>query len=152
MKNNEKKIILILIIITAIVIGLTYLTKKTKTNENKETTNIVEEEFVSVSEDGTKYNISTKLKEEKNLEGLKIGNIRLTEKEGQCRLIADVTNTTSSDVKAFLIDIILYDKEGQKIATIQGMISPVKAGQTVQLNAGITENYANAYDFEIIKK
>ena len=30
--------------------------------------------------------------------------------------------------------------------------NPIKAGGKTQLNAGITEKYANAYDFKVVKK
>lgn len=150
-KSNKMLLILILIIVTIAVIAmLCFMAKKGK-EKQEENANQVVEEFVQVQEDGTKVNISNKLKEEKELDGLKIGNIQLTEKDGQLTLLANVTNTTSQDVDAFLIDIILYDKNGNEIDTILGLISPVKAGQAVQLKAGITEDYANAYDFKVVK-
>lgn len=153
MKIERKKIILILILILIIsaIIAVAVFTIKLKTKKiNK--TNTEKEEFVQVLGDGTKSNISNKLKEEKDLDGLKIRNIQLTEQNGQSVLLANVTNTTSKDVNVFLIDIIFYDKEGKEIATVPGIISSVKAGETIQLNAGITENCANAYNFKIIKK
>lgn len=153
MKSKEKKMLLILIIVAIIIIAIVWFaTRGKKENKEEVETNQIKEEFVQVQEDGTKVNISNKLKEEKELDGLKIGNIQLTEKEGQLTLIANVTNTTAKDVDAFLIDIILYDKEGKEIDTVLGFVSPVKAGQTVELNAGITEDYANAYDFKVVKK
>ena len=51
-----------------------------------------------------------------------------------------------------LINIILIDKTGKEIATIPGIVAPVKAGGIQQLNAGITEDYANAYDFKVEKR
>lgn len=152
MKSKEKKMLLILIIVAIAIIAIIWFITRKGKESNQEETNQVVEEFVQVQEDGTKVNISNKLKEEKELDGLKIGNIQLTEKDGQLRLLANVTNTTSKDVDAFFIDIILYDKNGNEIDTILGLVSPVKAGQTVELNAGITEDYANAYDFKVVKK
>lgn len=150
MKKNEKRMILILIIVSVLIIGVVYiLTRPKKSEEENEKP---KEEFVEVLEDGTKFNISNKLKEEKTIEGLKIGNIQLTEKNGQSVLLADVTNNTSKDSEVFLINIKLYDKTGKEIAIIPGIVSPVKAGETVQLNAGITEDYANAYDFTVEKR
>lgn len=156
MKKSEKKMILILVLVSIFIIGVIYVVTRPKKEENKNENNIeniVKEEFVKVQEDGTKVNISNKLKEEKDLDGLKIRNIRLTENNGQSTLLADVTNTTSTDVKdAFFVNITLLDKEGKEIDTILGIITPVKAGQTITLNAGIEENYANAYDFKVVKK
>ena len=152
MKSKEKKILLILIIVAIAIIAILWFIARGGKESKQEETNQVKEEFVQVQEDGTKVNISNKLKEEKELDGLKIGNIQLTEKDGQLTLLANVTNTTSQDVDAFFIDIILYDKDGNEIDTILGLVSPVKAGQTVELKAGITEDYANAYDFKVVKK
>lgn len=150
MKKKEKKMILILIIVSILIIGIIWLVTRPKKEEIVE--NEVVEEFVQVLDDGTKLNISSKLQEEKTINGLKIGNIQLTEKNGQLVLLADVTNPTEKDSEIFLIDIILYDKTGKEIATVPGIVSPIKAGGKTQLNAGITEKYANAYDFKVVKK
>ena len=150
MKKKEKKMILILIIVSILIIGVIWLVTRPK--KEKIVENEVVEEFVQVLDDGTKLNISSKLQEEKTINGLKIGNIQLTEKNGQLVLLADVTNPTEKDSEIFLIDIILYDKTGKEIATVPGIVSPIKAGGKTQLNAGITEKYANAYDFKVVKK
>ena len=150
MKKKEKKMILILIIVSILIIGVIWLVTRPKKEEIVE--NEVVEEFVQVLDDGTKLNTSSKLQEEKTINGLKIGNIQLTEKNGQLVLLADVTNPTEKDSEIFLIDIILYDKTGKEIATVPGIVSPIKAGGKTQLNAGITEKYANAYDFKVVKK
>ena len=152
MKNKEKKMLLILIIVSLAIIAILWFIARGEKENKTEQTNQVKEEFVQVKEDGTKVNVSNKLKEEKELDGLKIGNIRLTEKDGQLTLLANITNTTSKDVDAFFVNIILYDKEGKEIDKILGLVSPVKAGQIVELKAGITEDYANAYDFKVVKK
>ena len=150
MKKKEKKMILILIIVSILIIGIIWLVTRPK--KEKIVENEVVEEFVQVLDDGTKLNISSKLQEEKTINGLKIGNIQLTEKNGQLVLLADVTNPTEKDSEIFLIDIILYDKTGKEIATVPGIVSPIKAGGKTQLNAGITEKYAHAYDFKVVKK
>ena len=149
MKKKEKRMILIIVLVGALIIGGLLIWKNAAKNNNEEGPQQPKEEFVQVLEDGTKLNISNKLKEEKTIKGLKIGNIQLTEQNGQSVLLADVRNEGTQDVEMFLINIILVDKEGKEIATIPGIVSPVKAGATVQLNAGITEDYANAYDFKV---
>lgn len=159
MKLKEKKMIAILIVISVLVIGIIYVvTRKTDNKNNNENETIqneqsnVVEEFVQNLEDGTKLNTSTKLKETKDFNGLKIGNIQLTNKNEQSVLLADVKNETTKDTDVMLVDIYLYDKDGKEIVKMDGIISPVKAGETVQLNIGISFDYANAYDFKIVKK
>ena len=149
MKKSDIKILLVLAGVLAVALSI-FLYARPKKEEIVE--NEVVEEFVQVLDDGTKLNTSSKLQEEKTINGLKIGNIQLTEKNGQLVLLADVTNPTEKDSEIFLIDIILYDKTGKEIATVPGIVSPIKAGGKTQLNAGITEKYANAYDFKVVKK
>lgn len=158
MKTKEKKIIIILVSIV-LILGIAYLI--TKGNNTKNVNNNVEEikeesqnieKFVKIQEDGTKVNISSKLQEEKELEGLKIGDIRITEKEGQFLLLAKVRNTTNSDIEPFYINIELLNEKGDKIATVTGAISAIKAGNKAILSAAVTEDYANAYDFKVTRK
>jgi len=153
MKKKEKRMILILVLVGALTIGALLIWRNVASKNNVEgEQNKPKEEFVQVLEDGTKVNISNKLKEEKTINGLTIGNIQLTEQNGQSVLLADVSNKTAQDSEMFLINIILIDKTGKEIATIPGIVAPVKAGGTQQLNAGITEDYANAYDFRVEKR
>lgn len=153
MKKKEKKMILILVIITIVITGvLLFLTNKNKKNADEIKTNPNEEEFVQILEDGTKLNISTKMKEPKELEGLLIENIQLTNKEEKTELIADVKNNTQKDTEAILVNIIFYNKEGDEIATIGGRISPLKVGQTMQFSTTAMMDYSNAYNFKIERK
>ena len=155
MKKNEKKMILILILLSVLIIGVIYLCTRPNKKDIVENNikNEVKEEFVKVQDNGTKVNISNKLKEEKDLNGLKISNIELKEKDGQLRLLADISNKSKEDVKeAFYINIILIDKTGKEIDSIRALVTPIKVGETKKISAGITEDYANAYDFKVVKK
>ncbi len=151
MKKKEKRMIAILIIVAVIIIAIIYFaTRPSKEEQQKNTTeNATVEEFVQVLEDGTKLNTSSKLSEAKNINGLVISNIQLTELNGQCTLLADVVNNSSADTDILLINITLYDKQGNELAVVPGIISPIKVGESTQLNAGITTDYANAYDFKV---
>ena len=152
MKKKEKRMLLVLILISALIIGVIYFATRPKVNnEEVKEENKVVEEFVQVLEDGTKLNTSTKLGEMKEINGLKIGNIQLTNNGSKTELIADVTNGTQTDKKAMLIKVILYDKTGKEIATLAGRISPIKAGQTMQFSTSAMIDYANAYDFKIVE-
>ena len=155
MKKNEKRMILILLLILIIAI-IIFIVNKNKKEDNKEENinknNITTEEFVEVLEDGTKANTSKELKRPKEIEGLEITNIQLTEKEGQTVLLANVTNSTEKDTEVIGINIVILDKKGEEIAKIPGAIPPLKTRETKQLNIGITEDYANAYNFRVEKQ
>lgn len=148
MKKNEKRMILILLIILAIVI-IAVVVGKNKGNKENTDENQVKEEFVQVQEDGTKVNISSKLAETKTVGAYKIGNIQLTTKDNQSILLADVENVSSSATEMKMIEITLLDKEGNTLETVPGVVKQLQPGETAQLNAGITEDYANSYDFKV---
>ena len=126
MKKKEKRMLIILAIVAILIIGVIYFLTRPKQEENIPTENTVVEEFVDVLEDGTKLNTSTKLSEMKTFEGLKFGNIQLTEKGSKTELIADVVNESGKDIDTILFDIILYDKEGNEIIKLGGIISSIK--------------------------
>ena len=153
MKKNEKRMILILLVILIIAIIIFAVNKNKKENNNENTTeNNTVEELVQVLEDGTKLNTSEKLSETKMLDGLKFENMQLTNNDGQTVLLADVTNTTNTTTKLTLITVIVLDKNGNEIGKINGAISPLKPSEQMQFNAGTTLDYANAYDFKVMKK
>lgn len=153
MKKNEKRMILILLVILIIaVIAFVASRNKNKNQGEKTEENTVVEEFVEVLEDGTKLNISSKLAETKEFGSFKVGNIQLTMNSNQSVLLADIENKTSAATDVTLLDVILYDKEGNELETIPGIVGPLEPGEKTQLNAGITADYANAYDFKVVVK
>lgn len=153
MKDNEKRMILILVIIVAIIIIALLIWRNASNKEQpQEEQNTITEKYVDVLEDGTKLNKSNKLKETKKLDGLEISNIQLTYRNGIAVVLGDVKNTTNNDIGLTEIELTLYDEQNNVLEKIEGLISPVKAGETVQLNAGVSADYANAYDFSVVKK
>lgn len=156
MKKNEKKMILILVIVSIVIIGIIYLATRPSKNESESittkesTTNENVEEFVQVLGDGKKLNNSTKLNETKKVNGLEFSKIYLTEKDNSTDLIATVKNNTGKDItKMTFVKVTLWDKEGKNIATLDGAIAPIKAGEEKQFQLNSTLDYANAYDLKI---
>ncbi|MBO5478519.1 MAG: hypothetical protein J6A04_02235 [Clostridia bacterium] len=153
MKKKEKRMIAIIVIVGIIIVGgLLIWRNATNKSEPKQGENQVTEKYVDVLEDGTKLNKSNKLKEIKKVDGLEIGNIQLTYQNGMAVILGDVKNTTSNDIGLTVIELTLYDEKNNVIDKIEGFVSPVKAGETVQLNMGVSADYANAYDFKVVKK
>ena len=159
MKAKELMIVLLIIIVLLIVIIVAVNANKNKGNEENTQTpaiGVVEEnkveEFVEVQEDGSKVNKSEELKKTKTIDGLEISNIRLVENNNVSQVVADVKNPTSKTLGDFPIDIVVKDKAGKEITTIGAYIDKVEAGKTVQLHASATSDFANAYDFEIVKE
>ena len=150
MKKNEKRMILILLVVLVIAIIL-FVTSKNK-SENKVEENKVVEEFVQVLDDGTKLNVSSKLNQMKKFEELEFGNIQLTNSNNQSVLLADVKNTSSTATKMMLVNVTLYDKNGNELGTVGGIIPSIQPGESKQFNTSMQIDYANAYDFTITKK
>ena len=151
MKNKEKKMILILVAITAIAIIGLLIIKGSKDNKEEENT-APKEEFVNVLEDGTRLNTSSKLHETKKFEGMEISNFQLTEKGDVTLLLGTITNTSGAKQGGYPVDIKVVDKQQQEIATVAAYMPPLEAGQSAQLSTNATADFSNAYDFTINRK
>jgi regulatory protein YycI of two-component signal transduction system YycFG len=159
-KNLFLKIVLIVIIVGIIVFIIMNIVKSKKSkegvgqNQNGESQqveeNAVKEEFVQQTDDGMKVNVGSKITDDKEVNGLKFTNVQLTEKDNQSTLLADVENATGKELKDYTnLDITFLTKDGQEIVTIKGILTPLKSGEKTQLNAGLTQDVANAYDIRI---
>ena len=159
MKKGQKRMIIIVIIIGIIIVGGIVFIKNGRDETSQpyedqtetENQNQNQEKYVEVLEDGTKINTSNKLKETKMIEGLEVRNTQLINTEGVSRIRGTVVNTTGEDKELMSITLTLYDENGEELTSINGLISPVKSGESVQLNMGISADYSNAYDYTIEK-
>ena len=73
-------------------------------------------------------------------------------KEKEKRIIGILILVTVILVAIFTIDIILYNKNGQELATFKGVIGNVNIGEIVKLEASTTLNFANSYEFKVVIK
>lgn len=151
MKKEEKVGIGILICI--IILATVILIVKNNKNENVEKGNIIEKEkFVTILEDGTKLNISSKLHETKDFEGMEIMNLQLTENNNTTLLLGEITNTSPNVQGGYLVNIVIIDEQGNEMTTIEAYIKELNPGQSTQLSSKTTLDYANAYDISISRK
>ena len=158
MSNKEKRMIMILIGVLVIVILIIALVKgankeQIEGGENRGEEIVVnEEKYLTELEDGTKINISEELNSTKTYKGLEISNIQFTQKDGKSVMLADVKNTGSSTHEAEIVKIEILGENGEVITDINPVIGKVEAGETIQLNATITGDVANAKDIKIVEK
>ncbi len=157
MRKSEKTLILILIIITIIVTSIYFVLKnKNKTEDIQEnnSTQIQDQnkENISVLEDGTKLNISERMKEIKKVEGLEFSDIEITEKDNVTVILANVKNTTNETKKDYIVDIKVLDKNNSEITSLSGYIGEVKPNETIAFKTSATFDFADAYDIIISKK
>lgn len=160
MKKSEIKPLFILIVIAILIIGLMLIirsnnAKKSAQNEQSSEENTVEEKYVQVLNDGTKLNDSEKLNKDRSFEGqsdIELSNIQLTSKDGITNLLCDVKNNSSTPLKLQEVYVILRDENGNEIDRIPSILEDIQPGETKQFSTFVTADYANAYDFTMIKK
>lgn len=156
MKKKEKIMIGILVAITIVVIIVAIIinNKDRKQNkvEEKGSTTAQEETFVEVLEDGTKLNNSSKLHETKQIDGIELTSIQLTEKNNVTLLLGTITNTFNTTQGGYPVKVKIVDKQGNEKVTIEAFIEKLEPGESSQFSTNATLNYADAYDFMITKK
>lgn len=158
-KIKSKGAFLVCVVAVILIVVLLFVgANKNKNNptgnegNNPQANNSVTEEFVQKQENGEKVNISEQLKTTKTVAGLELTNIRLVENGGLSQLVADAKNTTSSTIEELDIVITAIDKNGNALAEFEASVYGVAPGKTTRLQAGITSDIANAYDFTVRKK
>ena len=157
MKKKEKKGILILIVVAVIIIIALVVMRYVKNNgeagsassEGSGTVQTDGEQYTTAYSDGSKMNTSSKLQETKTYGDFTISDIQLTTKDGISTILANVKNNGDQTTEETDITIIFVDEQGNTIASVPAIIQPMSEGSTSQLNASITQDIANAYDFRI---
>ena len=64
-------------------------------------------------------------------------------------LLADVTNNGTTRHEVEIVKITILGDNGEVITEIKPIIGEIEPGETIQLNASITADVANAKDFTI---
>ena len=152
--SKKKMLIVIAIIIVLVIIVVVSILMSNGVNNSNNMSNVTSnldkyEKYVQTLEDGSKINVSNKLLETKEYEGLEISNTSLEWKNGVTVLVADVINKGSTTKEQQKIYVVLEDKDKNEIANLSGIIDKVESGKKVQINITTTKDVANAYDFRI---
>lgn len=159
MSKKEKQVIGVLIgiavvaiIVVLIVSGKNKEDENIVNNETVENNTVEEEKYVEVLENGTKLNTSEKLKETKEIDGMEISNMQLTEEGNITKLLGTITNNSNTTKGNYEINIKLIDENGKELTTLVGYIGELEPGESTQLSTSTTFDYANTYDVEITKR
>lgn len=159
MSKKEKQVIgvligiaVIAIIVVLIASGKNKEDKNIVNNETVENNTVEEEKYVEVLENGTKLNTSEKLKETKEIDGMEISNMQLTEEGNITKLLGTITNKSNTTKGNYEINIKLIDENGKALTTLVGYIGELEPGESTQLSTSTTFDYANTYDVEITKR
>ena len=157
MRRNELKWILIIIGIMVIILLGVLIFRQGEKEEQKPQNNVSQEsqeptnteKYTEVLEDGTKLNVSEDFNTAKEYNGLEIGNIQYTQRNGVTVLLADVKNPGPSTHEREVVKITIVGENGEVITDTLGVIGEIKAGGSYQLNASFTADVSNAKDFRI---
>jgi len=145
-----KKLIIIGLVTIAIIVLMWVVIRGG--NNKPQPNNNVEEEYVYLLEDGTKLNVSSKLHETKQFDGMEISNFQLSTKNNVTQLLGTITNKSQTTKGGYPVNIKIVDKSGKTIITVAAYIGELKPGESTQLSTSATFDYANAYDFSISKR
>lgn len=152
MKAKEKRMILILVFITILVIIIGNSIKKNKKElENEEHKNTLIESLVQEDENGMKKSISSKIKEEKLLENLKVTDIEVIEKNGEATILANITNNTENRKEEFSFTIRLLNRSGEVIQEVGAYVGTILKGETRAIHASVNMDISEIYDMQFVK-
>ncbi len=155
-KNKNLIILIILIIMAVAIVGVLVWGLSDKGSNLPFESSIDEEsmltgnKYVKESIDGLKINTSDKIKETKNLNGIQININQLSSLNNYTTILGTIKNTTEQTIEEANIILTVYDDKGNELAkkNIGKAISTLEAGQEMELNISIIEDYANAYDLK----
>lgn len=148
--RNELLLIVAVIIIACITVIVVVVNKKSATTNNTDgvvNPTVTNESTKNYEElmDGTKNNISSKIKQVKKAGDLTITDTKILYTKGITSITAKVTNLGSSlDSLKFNIKLIATDGSVKK--EIQGEIGSIKANEEKYLKTSITQDLTDVKD------
>ncbi|MEG0872556.1 MAG: hypothetical protein RSE00_01045 [Clostridia bacterium] len=163
-KRDRTILIAIIAVVTIAVIVIVIFAVKAKKDDMKkggtdnnpgtqqQSNEPVNTENVEVKTDGTKENNSSKLKEDKEFEGMAIKDIKLNAQGGLTNFTAKVENKTGKDFDGKPVIIVFTGKDGKEVSTLEAYVGQTKAGGSSMIDASATADLSNAFDFSIKSK
>lgn len=107
-------------------------------------------ENVTIDKEGNKINNSSNFSSKKTYDVYEITDASIsTNSEGRTTFVAKVKNTSKEEKSGGLVDIILIDKNGNKVSKLPTYIRALASDETMDLNATIDKDLSNAYDYYV---
>ena len=141
-KINFKLILVLLLIVIVVVSVIIYISKFHRSQEQTKEEKIETENYV-------KENTSENFAKDRKIDQIEITDIKLKSQEGITQYTATIKNNTTEDFAGGDAKIILINEDGSTYAELPASIPELKAGETNVIDASITEDIVEAYDFRI---
>lgn len=145
-KDKIKKIVMLVVII--IIMTILFIVLVNRKNSEVQTNENDKETYVELGM-RTRQNISEKVKEEREFDGLILqsGDITYSNKISTFSVV--VVNKKDEEYKEKNIEIIFLDENNQIINKIQTQIPTITAKGVITLNASIENDISQAYNYSI---
>lgn len=148
--KNKRNIIIVAIILIVVIAVIAIIIRKPKTEETGEP--IQQEEYTIQSANGNKVNTSEALKTPRKELEYYASNITLQKQDAQTIFKLQLTNQGTTDIAGQLVDIVFVGENGQEEARMALYIREIKAGQSIQTQATINNDFTNVYNFKLEKR
>ena len=134
--SKTNKIVIILAIILIIIFGAILINKDNDTQNN---THVIQTQTQAVNPISTKKTNGT----------FEIYNTDIKTSTGSTKLTANIKNISGSKTERQRVEIILIDKNGNELGTINTTVPSLEVNATTQITTEDLKVYENIYDFKI---
>ena len=148
--KNKRNVIIVAIILIVVIAVIAIIIRKPKAEETGEP--IQQEEYTIQSANGNKVNTSEALKTPRKELEYYASNITLQKQDAQTIFKLQLTNQGITDIAGQLVDIVFVGENGQEEARMALYIREIKAGQSIQTQATINNDFTNVYNFKLEKR
>ena len=149
---KRKNLIVVIVLIAIIIIAAIILINKIGENKEQQTNQIKKEEYTVESANGNKVNNSEALKKPRKELEYYVSNITLQRQDAQTIFKLNLENQGTTSIAGQLVDIVLIGKNGEEEARMALYIREIKAGDSIQTQATINNDFTNVYDFKLVKR
>ena len=148
--KNKRNVIIVAIILIVVIAVIAIIIRKPKAEETGEP--IQQEEYTIQNANGNKVNTSEALKTPRKELEYYASNITLQKQDAQTIFKLQLTNQGTTDIAGQLVDIVFVGENGQEEARMALYIREIKAGQSIQTQATINNDFTNVYNFKLEKR
>ena len=148
MKKKQKSSIVIIVICMLLIIGFVIILINKKGNKNGTSSATNNTNNIQVI-DGEKVNISPNITKDREIDGLKLTNIKLKTDKDTITYTANVKNESGKDFEGGKFILRFKDSSNTQIAVLEAKVVKIKNGESDIIGASTTADIVNASDVKI---